>query len=413
MTYLSRSAVPANGTTSTFAVPFPFLSRAHVFVTLAGVPVTPVWLNDGLLSITPAPTGLLKIQRQTPEVNRLVDFSNNSGLDEAQLDLSALQLFYLIQEVNDFETEQALTNTALRASIDAVHLIPGPQGPAGVNGVNGINGANGAAGVQGPAGPTGPAGPAGTGTGTGTVGPAGPAGPQGIQGVAGTDGTTGATGTTGPAGPQGTQGIQGVPGTTGATGATGAAGPTGPTGPAGADGAAGSSSGTPTPTRYYTSPGAANDAQFVVPAGVTSMFVRMVGGGCFNSNLSSWGNPGSYVEGWVPVTPGEALTIVRGNAGTSSTVSGGLSSIFRNYVDPSNPGTIVAQAQGGTNSASSVGKGSNTLLNGLMLSGDFNVPYQRMVPPGFSFGNFGLAGGPDTQSSGTSGPRPGYVNIQY
>lgn len=85
-------------------VTFPFISRSHVTVSLDGVPTSSwTWINDGLISISPAPgTGVkIRIERNSSPNQRLVNFQNSSQLDEADLDLDGTQAFYLAQEAED------------------------------------------------------------------------------------------------------------------------------------------------------------------------------------------------------------------------------------------------------------------------------------------------------------------------
>jgi len=85
----------------TYAVSFPFISRDHVSVTADGATATFTWNNDSQIVITsPAAlsTEALVIKRSTSPSATLVDFEDGSNLTEADLDLLALQSFYLAQE---------------------------------------------------------------------------------------------------------------------------------------------------------------------------------------------------------------------------------------------------------------------------------------------------------------------------
>jgi len=112
----------------------------------------------------------------------------------------------------------------------------GLTGPAGADGTNGNDGATGATGLQGPIGLTGPAGADGNDGAQGPIGLTGPAGADGINGQDGIDGAQGAQGAQGPQGPQGIQGPAGENGINGPDGIAGAQGPQGLTGPQGANG---------------------------------------------------------------------------------------------------------------------------------------------------------------------------------
>ncbi|ARO29955.1 phage T7 tail fiber protein [Rhizobium sp. NXC14] len=92
-----------DGVTTIFTVPFPYISKTHVQVKVDGVAVAYTWLSPTSVQITPAP-GVDKIvdrRRVTPRDTLLVDFVDGSTLVESDLDLSALQVFYLAQESFD------------------------------------------------------------------------------------------------------------------------------------------------------------------------------------------------------------------------------------------------------------------------------------------------------------------------
>ena len=92
----------ADGSTSTFQIPFNFIDRAHVVVTVDGTTVTPTFINDAQLSISPTPTSGLKVtvKRSTP-VGALVDFTDGSTLFEADLDLAHKQNRFIAEESSD------------------------------------------------------------------------------------------------------------------------------------------------------------------------------------------------------------------------------------------------------------------------------------------------------------------------
>jgi hypothetical protein len=92
-----------NGATTTFAVPFPFISRDHVTVSVNGF-VTPFsWLTDGLILVTPAPANgaTVLVARNSSRGTRLVDYQDAAVLTEADLDLANQQAIYIAQEAFD------------------------------------------------------------------------------------------------------------------------------------------------------------------------------------------------------------------------------------------------------------------------------------------------------------------------
>lgn len=68
----------ADGKTSEFAVPFPYLERAHVKVSIAGQPQAVTWSSGSVVTTAtpPAANSIVKIYRETPNVRRLVDFED-------------------------------------------------------------------------------------------------------------------------------------------------------------------------------------------------------------------------------------------------------------------------------------------------------------------------------------------------
>lgn len=92
-----------NGSTKNFNVNFPYISRDHVQVKVNGVPTSYTWLSSTTLQLPTAPAvgAIVDVRRVTPRDTLLVDFVDGSTLVETDLDLSALQVFYLAQEAFD------------------------------------------------------------------------------------------------------------------------------------------------------------------------------------------------------------------------------------------------------------------------------------------------------------------------
>lgn len=102
----------ADGTTTQFAVPFPFIDRFHIAVTVNNTPTPFTWIHDGLISISPAPVNglVVEVRRNTPTDIRLAVFQNASVQAQTELNLSALQSFYTIQEDYDLRSQLLLKN---------------------------------------------------------------------------------------------------------------------------------------------------------------------------------------------------------------------------------------------------------------------------------------------------------------
>ena len=107
----AKDIYTADGTTQTFAITFPFISRTHVSATVAGVSATFSFNNDNQVTIaTPTVTNGDKviIKRLSSDTTRLVDYVDGSNLTEADLDLDSKQAFYMAQEALDETTTVSL-----------------------------------------------------------------------------------------------------------------------------------------------------------------------------------------------------------------------------------------------------------------------------------------------------------------
>ena len=85
-----------NGSTTTYAIPFPFLEDAHVIAEVNGV-TTSITVSGGnaVFSSAPASDAVIRISRSTSPTTRLVDYTSPSTLTEEILDTDSLQAFTL------------------------------------------------------------------------------------------------------------------------------------------------------------------------------------------------------------------------------------------------------------------------------------------------------------------------------
>ena len=119
----SKVQYTADGSTQTFAVTFPFISRNHVSVEVDGSAATFTWNNDSQITISsPTLSGseVVLIARNTSQNTRLVDYVDGSNLTETDLDLDSRQAFYMAQESLDELT--LLDDAALATS---AHILVG------------------------------------------------------------------------------------------------------------------------------------------------------------------------------------------------------------------------------------------------------------------------------------------------
>jgi hypothetical protein len=112
---LSFIQYPANGSTDTYNIPFAYLSKSHIQVKVNGVIDSAVTFptDSTVKTSTVPPNGVVvEIRRITPNGLRLVDFADGSLLGEGDLDRSALQVFYVMQEVvDDLVNRMGVTST--------------------------------------------------------------------------------------------------------------------------------------------------------------------------------------------------------------------------------------------------------------------------------------------------------------
>ena len=266
----SYAIYTGDGTTRLFSVPFPYLDKANVRVTVEEETPPFEWATDSTVRFFTAPVlgAKIRLQRFTEKVHPVVDFSDGSMLSERDLDLIVTQLLYIAQEAYDALDSESAVDAKEKAyeymlmceaiyqkvkaegdlfrkmsiivtasesgtgaasydfdkGILTLALPPGPAGPTGPEGPQGLPG------PQGPEGPRGIQGPQGV---------QGDRGPEGAQGLMGPQGEQGPRGETGPAGPKGDKGDQGNTGVQGEQGPRGETGPVGPEGPQGLQGTQG------------------------------------------------------------------------------------------------------------------------------------------------------------------------------
>lgn len=98
------------GSLTNFSFTFPYISRAHITVAVAGVNTAFTWVNDSTIQLASAPANgvVVEIRRTTPKVTALVNFVDAAVLTEADLDTNTQQLLYIAQEAFD-ASDSALT----------------------------------------------------------------------------------------------------------------------------------------------------------------------------------------------------------------------------------------------------------------------------------------------------------------
>lgn len=101
-----------NGVTVNYSVPFTYIQKTDVEVyvnnVLKTVTTDYTWPNTTSITfnVAPANGAEIKIKRNTTKASKLVDFTDGSILSSTNLDLSADQMLYVVQELYD----SSLTN---------------------------------------------------------------------------------------------------------------------------------------------------------------------------------------------------------------------------------------------------------------------------------------------------------------
>ena len=300
-----------NSTVTTYAIPFPFFDRAHIFVAVSLIGVEPTTTLDAstyTVTISEGNTGgTVRTHTAVPATHAVTIFREVPIIQGTVLPLAGELPSKAVERALDYSTMMcqqisAKAFAALGQGDGTVVVIPA-GGEALIDVLSWATGADrggvtprriGQLGVErstrkiyfaqsttvgdwiehepsvevGPTGPTGPAGPTGS---TGATGATGPTGPNGANGGNGPTGPTGPTGDTGPSGPTGDYGPTGPTGPTGDIGPTGpSGGPAGPTGDTGAPGPTGDTGPTgPTGPAGPTGSGATGAAGDTGSAGAT------------------------------------------------------------------------------------------------------------------------------------------------
>lgn len=132
----SYSTTVASGSTNVVSVPFPYIAKADVHVTIDTVEVTDLtWTTDSTIQLASSPAlgAVVKAYRDTPKDVLSVNWSSPSVLAESDIEKAFTQLLYIAQEAYDLgilprvELDAAINyvNTALnsaQAALDATNV---------------------------------------------------------------------------------------------------------------------------------------------------------------------------------------------------------------------------------------------------------------------------------------------------
>ena len=114
---LSSVLYTADGNTNQFDITFSYIDSTHVKVFVDNVEDNNfTFVNTSRIQTSSTPTNgqVVKIERQTPTSTRLVDFQDGSVLTETDLDKSANQNFFIVQEnVDDIADRLGKDNSGI------------------------------------------------------------------------------------------------------------------------------------------------------------------------------------------------------------------------------------------------------------------------------------------------------------
>lgn len=99
----SSAVYTGNGSTTQFAISFPYIRKEHIKVFVNFVDTAYTYVNNTTVQVATAPAASLRVEvrRITPLANVLVDYTDGSTLVAADLDTTALQNLYIEQELDD------------------------------------------------------------------------------------------------------------------------------------------------------------------------------------------------------------------------------------------------------------------------------------------------------------------------
>src|SRR5690625_904549 len=97
---LVRAVSTADGSTTQFTIPFPFLDKDYVYVTVDDVPTVYEWVNDSLIIIEPAPPAGAEVVRYRYTFSEHARHIFQSGVPFRPrfIDENNTQLFNVMQE---------------------------------------------------------------------------------------------------------------------------------------------------------------------------------------------------------------------------------------------------------------------------------------------------------------------------
>ena len=130
MTQFAFQTYTGNGSTTQYSISFSYIDSTHIKCFLDGVSTTAFSVSGATVTFNSAPqnNAVIRIERETPIASRLVDFQDGSVLTEAELDMSANQNFFAVQEFSDDATNylQLDTDNKYNANSKVIKSVANP-----------------------------------------------------------------------------------------------------------------------------------------------------------------------------------------------------------------------------------------------------------------------------------------------
>ena len=125
MAYLAQVSYTGDGSTVGYSLPFTYIATTHIKAYIGGIETSAFSVSGSTVTFDTAPANaaVIKLERVTPTDARLVDFQDGSVLTESDLDKSADQNFFVVQEQSDNVQSKLGLNTSSLWDADSKRII--------------------------------------------------------------------------------------------------------------------------------------------------------------------------------------------------------------------------------------------------------------------------------------------------
>ena len=112
MSFLAQVTYTGNGSTTQYSIPFEFIDSTHVKAFIDGVETSAFTISSSTLTFTTAPANAstIRIERQTPNNQRLIDFTDGSVLTEQDLESDGVPIIQVRKLLQYTKQELEINN---------------------------------------------------------------------------------------------------------------------------------------------------------------------------------------------------------------------------------------------------------------------------------------------------------------